>query len=52
MPLTKKGKKIYRAMIKEYGKKKGKQVFYASIKKGTIKGAHKRRKTKRRRKRR
>ena len=28
-------------MIKEYGKEKGKQVFYASEKKGTIKGIKK-----------
>jgi len=37
MPLTKKGKKILRAMRKEYGKKKGNSVFYASISKGTLK---------------
>jgi hypothetical protein len=30
VPLTKKGRKIERAMDKEYGSKKGKQVFYAS----------------------
>ena len=42
MPLTKKGEKIKRAMVKQYGKKKGEQVFYASENKGTIKGvAHK-----------
>jgi hypothetical protein len=29
MPLTKKGKKIKKAMKKTYGKKKGEQVFYA-----------------------
>lgn len=29
MPLTKKGKKIKKAMVKTYGKKKGEQVFYA-----------------------
>ena len=40
MPLTKKGGKIMRAMKKEYGEKKGKRVFYASTKKGTIKGVH------------
>ena len=40
MPLTKKGKKIMRAMRKEYGKKKGKSVFYASAKSGRIKGVH------------
>jgi hypothetical protein len=33
MPLTKSGKKTLEAMIKEYGAKKGKQVFYASINK-------------------
>lgn len=29
MPLTKKGKKILKAMRGHYGKKKGKKVFYA-----------------------
>jgi hypothetical protein len=38
MPKTKKGKKIMRAMKKTYGSKKGEKVFYASKKKGTIKG--------------
>lgn len=38
MPLTKKGEKIEHAMEKEYGGKKGKQVFYASKNKGTISG--------------
>lgn len=38
MPKTAKGKKIQRAMTKTYGAKKGKQVFYASRNKGTIKG--------------
>ena len=41
MPLTPKGKKIKKAMEKEYGKEKGKKVFYASQNKGTIKGTHK-----------
>lgn len=41
MPLTKKGKKIKRAMEEEYGGKKGEAVFYASQNKGTIKGTHK-----------
>ena len=41
MPLTKKGKKIMGAMEKEYGAKKGKQVFYASANKGKIKGVAK-----------
>lgn len=38
-PLTKKGRKILRRMQSEYGPDKGKQVFYASIEKGTVKGA-------------
>jgi hypothetical protein len=41
MPLTSKGAKIKKAMQKQYGKKKGTQVFYASQQKGTIKGTHK-----------
>ena len=41
MPLTKKGAKTLTAMQTTYGAKKGKEVFYASIKKGTIKGVHK-----------
>ena len=40
-PLTKKGEKILAEMKKEYGPKKGKQVFYASARKGTIKSVHK-----------
>lgn len=42
MPLTKKGKKVKRAMEKQYGKKKGERVFYASERKGTVKGVKKR----------
>jgi len=38
--LTKKWKKILKAMKKEYWEK-GENVFYASINKGTIKGAKK-----------
>lgn len=41
MPLTKKGKKIRAALEKYYGKDKGERVLYASINKGTIKGAEK-----------
>ena len=41
MPLTKKGAKIERAMDKEYGPEKGKQVFYASINAGKVTGAEK-----------
>jgi hypothetical protein len=38
MPLTEKGSKIESEMKKEYGPKKGEQVFYASRNKGTISG--------------
>lgn len=38
MPLNEKGKKIMASMIKQYGAKKGKQVFYASEKSKSIKG--------------
>ncbi|MGW8324112.1 MAG: hypothetical protein ACWGNI_00320 [Desulfobacterales bacterium] len=41
MPLTKKGSKIMKNMKKEYGSKKGEQVFYASENAGKIKGVHK-----------
>jgi hypothetical protein len=41
MPLNTKGKKIKAAMQKEYGKKAGEKVFYASENKGTIKGVTK-----------
>lgn len=35
MPLTRKGEKVMKNMIKTYGSsKKGKEVFYASINKG------------------
>lgn len=40
MPLTSKGKKILASMKKQYGEKKGEQVFYASQEKGTIIGTH------------
>ena len=40
MPLSKKGKKILRKMRKTYGAKKGTKVFYASQRKGVIKGTH------------
>ncbi len=46
MPLNKKGKEIKGNMEKEYGKKKGESVFYASENKGTIKGVTKSRKEK------
>lgn len=41
MPMTKKGKKVMSKMMEEYGPRKGKEVFYASENKGTIKGVHK-----------
>ena len=44
MPLNKKGKKIKKAMVKQYGKKKGNAVFYASKNKKKIKGVDKKRK--------
>ena len=34
MPLSKTGTKVMHAMVKQYGAKKGKEVFYASINKG------------------
>jgi len=43
VPLSAKGKKIKKAMENQYGKKKGKKVFYASANKGTITGTEKRR---------
>jgi len=43
MPLTAKGRKVKKAMEKEYGKEKGKQVFYATENKGKIKGVTKKR---------
>ena len=41
MPLNEKGKKIMKSMKKQYGKKKGETVFYASKNKGVIKGVEK-----------
>ncbi len=40
MPLTPKGRKIKRAMVKRHGKGKGERVFFASQNKGTITGTH------------
>jgi hypothetical protein len=40
MPLTKTGKGVLRGMKKQYGKKKGEEVFYATINKG-VKGSSK-----------
>lgn len=44
MPLNAKGKKIKKAMKKEYGAKKGEEVFYASENKGKIKSVTKKKK--------
>jgi hypothetical protein len=44
MPLTKKGKKIKSAMEKEYGKKKGEKIFYATENKDKIKSVTKKKK--------
>ena len=33
MPLNKKGKKIMKSMKKQYGTKRGEQVFYATLNK-------------------
>lgn len=41
MPLTKKGTKVLAAMKKQYGAKKGKSVFYASVRGGKVTGAEK-----------
>jgi hypothetical protein len=43
MPLTRKGRTVKRAMEREYGKRKGDRVFYASERTGTIKGVAKKR---------
>lgn len=47
MPLTSKGREILSAMRKQYGKKKGTSVFYASANAGRIKGVDRKRKSKR-----
>jgi len=41
VPLNKKGKKIIKSMKDQYGSKRGEQVFYASVNKGSIKGVEK-----------
>ena len=45
MPLNKKGKKIKKSMVKQYGKKKGKAVFYAMENSGKLKGVKKNKNT-------
>ena len=46
MPLTRKGKKIKKAMEEQYGKEKGEGIFYASQQKKVIIGTHLKRKKK------
>lgn len=41
MPLTRKGKKIKRAMVEKYGPERGERIFYSSENKGTIQGVAK-----------
>ena len=41
MPLTAKGAKILEEMKRTYGAKKAKEVFYAMINEGKLKGVHK-----------
>lgn len=46
MPKTKKGRRIYNAMLTEYPSAKvAKRVFYASANKGTIRGVHRKKKS-------
>ena len=45
MPLNKKGKKIKKSMVKQYGKKKGEDVFYAMENSGKLKGVKKNKNT-------
>lgn len=44
MPLTDKGKKIKKAMQKQYGKEEGERIFYASEQSGRIKGVKRKKK--------
>ena len=46
MPLTKSGKKIKKSMAKTYGKKKGEQVFYATMNKNKMKSKWENKKSK------
>lgn len=45
MPLTEKGNKTLASMKKTYGAKKGKEVFYASINSGKLKGMERKKPT-------
>jgi len=44
VPLTKKGNKMMSSMKKQYGMKKGKSVFYATVKKKKLKGMERKKK--------
>jgi hypothetical protein len=44
VPLTTKGKKMMSAMKKQYGAKKAKPIFYATVKKKKLKGMEKKKK--------
>jgi len=44
MPLTAKGRKIKKALGKEYGAKKGESIFYAMRNAGKITGVERKRK--------
>ena len=44
MPLNEKGRKIMKSMKEQYGKNRGKTVFYASLNKGVIKDVKKKKK--------
>lgn len=46
MPLTPKGRKIKRALVKRYGRKRGTSILYAGKNKGTFTGIDKPRKRK------
>ena len=41
MPLTTKGTKVLAQLKKQYGDKKGEEVFYRMINSGKLKGVHK-----------
>ena len=45
MPLNKKGKKIKKSMVKQYGKKKAEAVFYDMENSGKLKGVKKNKNT-------
>ena len=45
MPLTEKGNKTLASIKKQYGAKKGKEVFYASINAGKFKGMERKKAT-------